>query len=151
MPLYSPRTASGRTSTVAENLKPSSSSSVSSKWISGRSMGRTSVSTTACEYQPGVAPEGLHVDVVAPEAVLDHPPWRLAGTETGNPDLLAQFPDLRLDTPPDGLRGHLDVEPDLVLLEFRYVSRHTLQFLLSGPPRAAMCERRDLNPHAVRH
>ena len=77
--------------------------------------------------------EGLHVDVVAPEAVLDHAPRRLAGTETGNPDLPAELPDLRLDALPDRLGGHLDVEPDLVLLEFRYVSRHTLQFLFDRP------------------
>ena len=95
--------------------------------------------------------EGLHVDVVAPEAVLDHASRRLAWTETRNPDLPAEFLDLRLDALLDRLGGHLDIEPDLVLLEFRYVSRHTLQFLLPGPTRAAMCERRDLNPHAVRH
>jgi hypothetical protein len=77
--------------------------------------------------------KGLHVDVVAPESVLDHPPRGLAGAETGNPDLLAQFPDLGLDTLSDPLGSHLDVEPDLVLLEFRYVSRHTLQFPLHRP------------------
>src|SRR5918998_900168 len=84
--------------------------------------------------------ERLVVDVVAPEVVLDHAPRCLAWPETRHPHLPPEFPDLGLDANPHRLGGHLDVEPDPVVLELRYVRRHALQFRRRGEVREAGIE-----------
>jgi hypothetical protein len=92
---------------------------------------------------PGRQPllESLVVNVVAAKVVLDHAPRRLARPEAGYPDLPTQLAHLGLHPRPDRLGGHLDVEANLVVLELRYVSRHTL-LVLSPPARDRHNKRR---------